>query len=425
MRRIASLEPVRWAGVVSRVTETIVESVGPPCRVGDMCHYGDDLTCRGEVVGIEGIRVISVPFQGTDGMASGMKMYASGTPPTIRVGSGLIGRVIDCDGRPIDRRGALRTEQAAYLEPSCPSPFHRDLINSRLATGVRSIDGFITCGLGQRLGIFGGSGVGKSTLVGMMTRNSSADVIVIALVGERGREVKEMVDTLGRGMERAVVVASTSDEAPLRRVRAALAATAISEYFAGQGKQVLLVIDSLTRFAMAQREISLSIGEMPTSRGYTPSVFVKLAKLLERAGKFERGSITGFYSVLMEGDDSQEVLVDTARSILDGHILLSRTLGAAGHYPPIDIVGSLSRLAGSVCSKEHALAARNLRALLALLGEKEDLVRIGAYSKGTDSHLDRALSLKPHLDSFLRQSADENAGFEETVRVLIELAGRA
>lgn len=419
---LSGIDPVRWAGVVVRATETLVESTGPMCRIGDVCQYGDESSHLGEVVGLQGRRVLSVPFKGTDNISCGTKVYSRNHPPSINVGYGLIGRVVDPDGAPIDGKGSLRTDRRVVLEPTCPSPFERDLIDTRLTTGVRAIDSFVTCGIGQRIGIFGGSGVGKSTLIGMMTRNSAADVIIVALVGERGREVKELIQTIGNGMERAVVVASTSNEAPLMRVRAALAATSISEFFAAQGKTVLLVVDSLTRFAMAHREISLSLGEMPTARGYTPSVFLKLAKLLERAGRFSKGSITGFYSVLMEGDDQQEILVDTARSILDGHVVLSRDLAAAGHYPPIDVVSSLSRLAGAVCDREHLSAAGQLRAMLALLQEKEDIVRIGAYTPGADPMLDRALSLKPQISSFLKQSADEKSDYESMMSKLLELS---
>jgi flagellum-specific ATP synthase len=295
-------------------------------------------------------------------------------------------------------------------------------IREPLSCGIRAIDGFLTCGRGQRIGIFGGSGVGKSTLIGMMARGTAADMTVLALVGERGREVGEFLEVLGEeGLRRAVVVVSTSDQSPLLRLRAPLAATAIAEYFASLGRNVLLIVDSLTRFAMAQREIGLAAGEPPTAKGYTPSVINTLARLAERAGNFSEGSITAFYTVLMEGDDQQDPVVDTVRSLLDGHVILDRNLAMRSHYPPISILESLSRLMPSVVEKPHLAKARALRLLLAAYARSEDLIRIGAYQKGTDAVLDSALEILPALNAFLQQTPNEFSGLQEAVDRLMAI----
>jgi flagellum-specific ATP synthase len=301
----------------------------------------------------------------------------------------------------------------------------RSPIREPLGCGIRAIDGLVTSGRGQRVGIFGGSGVGKSTLIGMMTRGTSADLTVLALVGERGREVREFLEeSIGKeGLTRSVVLVSTSDQSPLLRIRAALAATTVAEYFCAQGKHVLLVVDSLTRFAMAQREIGLAAGEPPTAKGYTPSVFTLLARLIERAGNFGGGSITAFYTVLMEGDDQQDPLVDAVRALLDGHVTLDRKLNARSHYPPISVLDSLSRLMTSVCSPEHMEKAKRLRQLLAAYAASEDLVRIGAYQTGADATLDRALAALPAINRFLQQRKDEPAPFDGTIKALLALPG--
>ena len=298
-------------------------------------------------------------------------------------------------------------------------------IHDALGCGIRAIDGLITCGRGQRVGVFGGSGVGKSTLIGMMTRATSADLTVLALVGERGREVREFLeDAIGpEGLARAVVVVSTSDQSPLLRIRAALAATTVAEYFCAQGKHVLLVVDSLTRFAMAQREIGLAAGEPPTAKGYTPSVFTLLARLIERAGNYPTGSITAFYTVLMEGDDQQDPLVDAVRALLDGHVMLDRKLNAQGHYPPIAVLDSLSRLMPAVCSPEHIEKARRIRQLLAAYSASEDLIRVGAYQKGADAVLDRAIQALPFINAFLQQKKTDVAPLAMTLAALLKLPG--
>jgi len=309
-----------------------------------------------------------------------------------------------------------------FVDDAAPLPLDRVPIRETLGCGVRALDAFVTCGRGQRLGIFGGSGVGKSTLLGMMARGTEADLTVMALIGERGREVQEFLEVIGEeGRRRTVLVVSTSDQSPLLKMRAALSATAIAEYFASTGKQVLLVVDSLTRFAMAQREIGLAVGEPPTNKGYTPSVVNTLARLVERAGNFKVGSITAFYTVLMEGDDQQDPVADTVRSLLDGHIILDRNLALQNHFPPISILDSLSRLQSSIASAEHMSKSRALRVLLASHHRSEDLIRIGAYQKGYDAVLDRAVEVLPSVDRFLQQSTVETPNFKSVIRALQEL----
>ena len=318
--------------------------------------------------------------------------------------------------------GDYRAVRSRLIDGPAPQALDRTLISEPIGCGIRAVDGFLTCGRGQRVGIFGGSGVGKSTLIGMMARGTEADVTVLALVGERGREVGEFLVTLGpEGLRRSVVIVSTSDQSPLLRIRGALAATAVAEYFCAQKKNVLLVVDSLTRFAMAQREIGLAAGEPPTAKGYTPSVLTMLARLVERAGRFSEGSITAFYTVLMEADDQQDPIVDTVRSLLDGHIVLDRRLALRNHYPPISVLDSLSRLMPSVCSRAHMQKAGALRMLLAAYARAEDLVRIGAYQRGTDSTLDKALAALPRIDKFLQQEPDEPAPLALNLEQLLAL----
>jgi flagellum-specific ATP synthase len=335
-----------------------------------------------------------------------------------------MGRVLNALGEPIDGGRPVAAGQTLPIDGAVRSPMDRAPIRIPLGTGIRVLDALLTVGRGQRVGIFGGSGVGKSTLIGMMTRNTEADVTVVGLVGERGREVGEFLeDSLGvEGRKRSVVVVSTSDQSPLMRMRAALAATTVAEFFAGQGKHVLLVLDSLTRFAMAAREIGLAAGEPPTAKGYTPSVFTRLAKLVERTGEFRVGSITAFYTVLMEGDDQQDPLVDAVRSLLDGHVVLSRALAAEGWYPPIEVLDSISRLMPAVADSQHREHAALLRRLMAVYARSEDLVRIGAYKPGADPDLDRALRARAAMRAFVTQDAHEQVHFEDCVRRLAVLA---
>lgn len=410
--QLAERHPWRWCGKIVEANGQSVESEGPLCSVGECCEIGgsDGERHPGEVIGFRGRRVVSMPLKTTHGIRYGDAISAMGNPPCIGVGVAMEGRVLNALGVPLDRLGPLRTKLSWPLDGSVPHPMERKPIREPLQTGLRAIDGMLTVGRGQRVGIFGGSGVGKSTLIGMMTRNTSADLTVVGLVGERGREVREFVeDSLGEeGLKRSVVLVSTSDQSPLLRMRAALAATAVAEFYATQGQHVLLVLDSLTRYAMAAREVGLAAGEPPASKGYTPSVFTRLAKLVERAGNFDKGSITAFYTVLMEGDDQQDPIVDSVRSLLDGHIVLSRSMAAAGWYPPVHVLDSLSRLMPAVTSSEHRACAAAARRLLAAYDRSEDLIRIGAYKAGTDEELDRAIELMPTLRKYLEQDSSES-----------------
>jgi flagellum-specific ATP synthase len=365
-----------------------------------------------------------MPVETTEGIRFGDAVWAEGTKPEIEVGPALMGRVLNAMGAPIDEGRPPAAANLLALDGAVRPALDRAAIIEPLGTGIRAIDAMLTVGRGQRVGIFGGSGVGKSTLIGMMTRNTEAEVTIMGLVGERGREVGEFLrDSLGKeGLARAVVVVSTSDQSPLLRMRAALAATTLAEYFAAQGKHVLLVLDSLTRFAMAAREIGLAAGEPPTAKGYTPSVFARLARFVERAGCFQTGSITAFYTVLMEGDDQQDPLVDAVRSLLDGHIVLSRTLAAEGWYPPIEVLDSISRLMPAVAGEVHREQATLVRKLLAIYARSEDLVRIGAYKAGADPDLDRALRAHDAIRAFLAQAAGERVRFPECLRRLATLA---
>lgn len=417
----------RWQGRVVEALGQTVKSDGPLCALGEQCEILDSAGRwrLAEVIGFRGSQVLSMPLDRVGGIRHGNAVAALGIRPRIGVGDGLRGRVLNALGEPIDRGAPIESSANWMLERPVVAPMSRRLIEEPLGTGIRAIDGLLTTGCGQRVGIFGGSGVGKSTLIGMMTRNTSADITVVGLIGERGREVGEFLENvLGEeGRRKSVVVVSTSDESPLLRIRAAYATTAVAEYFAAQGQNVLLVMDSLTRYAMAEREIGLAAGEPPTVKGYTPSVFAKLARLVERAGNFNRGSITAFYSVLMEGDDLQDPIVDAARSLLDGHIILSRAVAAEGHYPPISILDSVSRLTSSVTSPEHRQHAVRVRRMLSSYARSEDLVRIGAYRPGTDAELDQALRAMPAIRRFLAQSAGEQVGFAECLAQL-EAAGK-
>jgi len=424
--RLQRGQPWRWRGKVLESVGQTIESAGPLSSVGECCEIRDQFgrPHMAEVIGFRGSTVLSMPVESTEGIRYGDSVSALGVHPEIGVGPELMGRVLNAMGKPIDEGQAPLIAQSFSLEGYVRSPLDRVPIKTPLGTGIRVLDGLLTVGRGQRVGIFGGSGVGKSTLIGMMTRNTEADVTVVGLVGERGREVVEFLDdSLGvEGRARSVVVVSTSDQSPLLRMRAALTATTIAEYFAAQGKHVLLVLDSLTRFAMAAREIGLAAGEPPTAKGYTPSVFTKLAKLVERTGQFRVGSITAFYTVLMEGDDQQDPIVDAVRSLLDGHIVLSRALAAEGWYPPIQVLDSISRLMPAVTQPQHREQASLLRRLMAVYARSEDLVRIGAYKPGSDPDLDRALSGRAAMRTFMTQDSQEQVHFKDCVDRLAALA---
>jgi flagellum-specific ATP synthase len=426
-KRLDQFSTLRWVGRVTKAVGHLIESSGPYGSVGEGCGIITSAgeTYAGEIVGFRGSTVLSMPLERPAGIRYGDQIVTRGTKPSIRVGPSLLGRVVDGSGRPLDEKGPYRARENWPLISEAPLPLARIPIRDPIGCGIRAIDGFVTCGRGQRVGIFGGSGVGKSTLIGMMARNTSADLTVLGLVGERGREVRDFLeDSLGEeGLRRSVLVVSTSDQSPLLRIRAALTATSVAEYFCSQGKHVLLVVDSLTRFAMAQREIGLATGEPPTAKGYTPSVFSLLARLIERAGHFGSGSITAFYTVLMEGDDQQDPLVDAVRALLDGHVVLDRKLAVQGHYPPISVLDSLSRLMPAVTSPEHLGKARRIRQLLSSYAASEDLIRIGAYQKGSDRILDQALMILPAANAFLQQDRNDRAPLEENIKSLLALPG--
>jgi flagellum-specific ATP synthase len=426
-RRLESCSAHRWCGQVIKAVGHMVESQGPACSIGECCEIVDPSgrSYPAEVVGFRGSTVLSMPLDRPQGIRYGDQISAWGEYPSIRVGHELLGRVIDSTGRTIDHGGPCQPRETRPLHAAPPAPLQRSPICDALGCGVRAIDGFATCGIGQRLGVFGGSGVGKSTLMGMMARGTDADVTVIALVGERGREVGEFLekDLGNEGRGRSVVVVSTSDQSPVLRIRAALAATAVAEYFSSQAKRVLLILDSLTRVATAQREIGLAAGEPPTAKGYTPSVFTLLAKLLERAGNFGGGSISAFYTLLMEGDDQQDPLVDAVRALLDGHIILDRKLAAQNHYPAISVLDSLSRLMSAVCPKEVLAKARRLRRLLAAYAASEDLIRVGAYQKGLDAILDQAVACLPHITSYLQQEIGDISSLQKSHADLLAIPG--
>jgi len=415
----------RWRGSVLEAGALTVESDGPPCSIGECCEIvgQDGVRHEAEVIGFRGRRVVSMPLIATRGLRHGDAVFASGRGAEVGLGDAMLGRVLAATGEPMDGMGPLAVDEMCVLDAEVMSAMERVPIREALATGVKAIDSMLTVGRGQRVGIFGGSGVGKSTLIGMMTRNTEADVTVVGLVGERGRELREFLDdALGEeGRKRSVVFCATSDQSPLLRMRAAQVATAAAEFYARQGKSVLLVLDSLTRYAMAAREIGLAAGEPPASKGYTPSVFTSLARLVERAGRFECGSITAFYTVLMEGDDQQDPIVDAVRSFLDGHIVLSRELAAQGWYPPIKVLDSLSRLMPQVTEEEHRGRARLVRSLMSAYAKSEDLVRMGAYTAGMDKELDRAMAAMPMVREFLMQNAYESVSLRDSIDGLQEL----
>jgi flagellum-specific ATP synthase len=425
--RLERGQPWRWRGQVLESVGQTIESAGPLASVGECCEIQDQFggAHLAEVIGFRGSNVLSMPVGSTEGIRFGNQVSALGVNPEIEAGPALMGRVLNALGAPIDDGPPPAVTQSLPLDGMVRRPLDRVPIRTPLGTGIRILDALLTVGRGQRVGIFGGSGVGKSTLIGMMTRNTEADVTVVGLVGERGREVGEFLeDSLGdAGRARSVVVVSTSDQSPLLRMRAALAATTIAEFFAAQGKHVLLVLDSLTRFAMAAREIGLAAGEPPTNKGYTPSVFSRLARLVERTGQFRVGSITAFYTVLMEGDDQQDPLVDAVRALLDGHVVLSRTLAAEGWYPPIEVLDSISRLMPAVTQPAHREQAALLRRLLAVYARSEDLVRIGAYKAGSDPELDRALRTRGAMRAFMTQEVHEQLCFADSLRQLATLTG--
>jgi len=427
--RIGDLPRFYRLGRVTRVVGLVIEAVGLDVGLSELCRVtslSEEKSVLAEVVGFHERGVLLMPLGDIDGLHPGSSVTPLGRTFGADVGPGLLGRVLNGLGHPIDGKGRIDHAQRMPLSAEPPHPLHRQIITEPLETGVRAIDGFLTLGKGQRVGIFAGSGVGKSTLLGMIARRAKADVNVIALLGERGREVRDFIENaLGsEGLARSVIVVATGDQAALVRARGALVATSIAEYFREQGKEVLLMVDSVTRVAMAWREIGLAVGEPPTTKGYPPSVFASLPRLLERAGTDERGSITGIYTVLVDGDDFNEPIADASRSILDGHIVLTRKLAGAGHYPSIDILESKSRVRDHVIASEQRASANAVARLEAAYREKEDLILVGAYHEGSDRNVDAALRLRPQVLEFLQQLPEESSAFDASRRALVSIAAQ-
>ena len=423
-RAIEDTESIKMSGKVTQVIGLVIESKGPNVSLGELCYiksrFSGVAPIPAEVVGFREGLVLLMPIGEMQGIGPGCEVVAAQKTLQVKVGMELLGRVLDGLGNPMDGKGPIlsKTEYPLHAEP--PDPLQRPRIKDSLYVGVRAIDGLITLGSGQRIGIMAGSGVGKSTLLSMIARNTEADISVISLVGERGREVRDFIERdLGEeGLKRSVVVVATSDKPALVRIKGAMTATAIAEYFRDQGRRVVLMMDSVTRFAMAQREVGLTIGEPPATRGYTPSVFALLPRLLERAGTSARGSITGIYTVLVDGDDMNEPIADAVRSILDGHIVLSRAIAAQNHFPAIDILASVSRVMTDVVTKEHREAAQHMRALMAVYREAEDLIHIGAYVKGSSKKIDEAVEKIDAINDFLCQGVFEVTSFEDMKKTL-------
>lgn len=421
---IEHCKSMNMIGKVVQIVGLVIECNGPNVSMGELCyvhsHFEDVEPLPAEVVGFREGYVLLMPLGETKGIGPGCQVISAQKVLQVKVGPELLGRVIDGLGNPIDGKGPILCHKEYPIQADPPAPLERPVIKDSLYVGVRAIDGLITMGQGQRIGIMAGSGVGKSTLLSMIARNTEADISVIALVGERGREVKEFIERdLGEeGLKRSVVVVATSDKPALVRIKGALTATAIAEYFRDRGRKVVLMMDSVTRFAMAQREVGLTVGEPPATRGYTPSVFALLPRLLERAGTSAKGSITGIYTVLVDGDDMNEPIADAVRSILDGHIVLSRNIAAQNHFPAIDVLASVSRVMSAVVPKEHMEANRKLRALMAVYKEAEDLIHIGAYVKGSSPKIDEAVQKIDAINDFLCQGVFEVQSFEETIQRL-------
>ncbi|HAN20858.1 MAG: flagellar protein export ATPase FliI [Clostridiales bacterium GWF2_36_10] len=423
---IDNTDPVVIKGKIDKIVGMVIESTGPSTDIGTVCKiYNSKNTAniRAEVVGFRENKVLLMPYEDLNGITKGSIVESTGDFLKIPVGDHLIGRVIDGFGNPIDGKGEIKTEKNYPVQNTPSNPFLRPQIDEQITMGVKAIDSLLTCGKGQRMGIFSGSGVGKSTLMGMIARNIEADVNVIALVGERGREVRGFIekDLKAAGMAKTVCVVATSDQPAMMRLKCALTATAIAEYFKDQGKDVLLMMDSLTRFAMAQREIGLATGEPPVARGYTPSLYALMPKLLERTGKFEKGSITGIYTVLVEGDDVNEPISDTVRGIIDGHIVLSRAVAMRNHYPAIDVLASISRIMTEIAEPEHMQTSSEIRAILSAYYENYDLISIGAYKSGSNPNIDHAIKNIDRINAFLKQGIDEKFNFKQTMQLMNEL----
>lgn len=417
-RKITNQSLWTYIGKVTKVVGMAIESIGPKANIGDLCSIETKLgnTVLAEVVGFRESNILLMPLGNIEGIGPGCRVTSSRNKIQVKAGYNLLGQVVDWKAEPIDG-----TQVECYadvpIDNEAPNPLLRQRIHTPMPLGVKVIDGMLSIGKGQRMGIFAGSGVGKSTLLGMIARNALSDINVIALIGERGREVREFIekDLKEEGLKRSIVVVATSDQPALVRLKAAMTATALAEYFRSEGKDVLLLMDSLTRFAMAQREIGLAIGEPPVSRGYTPSVFGMMPRLLERAGNDDKGSITGLYTVLVDGDDFNEPITDTVRGIVDGHIMLSRKLAHKAHYPAIDVLGSISRVMGDIVSPEHKALAFEIKKQMAIYQEAEDLINVGAYSSGSNPEIDKAILKMPQIRQFLCQSTSENIDVKQTM----------
>jgi flagellum-specific ATP synthase len=420
---INNTDMIKFSGRVSKLIGLTIEANGPAVEIGEVCQIyplkGKDYITA-EVIGFRDNVVVLMPFGEMTGIGPGSKVVATGSYLSVEVGDDLLGRVLDGLGNTIDGMKAPILHTKYEVDNAPPNPLTRDKIEDVLPLGITAIDSLLTCGRGQRVGIFAGSGVGKSTLLGMIAKNSKADINVIALIGERGREVREFIENdLGEdGLKKSVVIVATSDQPALVRVKGAMLATAIAEYFRDHGKNVVLMMDSLTRFSMAQREVGLAVGEPPVTKGYTPSVFAVLPRLLERSGNSDKGSITGLYTVLVDGDDMNEPIADAVRGILDGHIVLARKLAAKGHYPAIDVLESVSRVMPNVVSEEHVIIARKIKELMAIYNEAEDLIVIGAYVQGTDVRIDEAIRKVDAIRDFLTQTTTEHFSYNETINKL-------
>jgi len=424
---IETMDTYKRYGKVTRVIGLMIESKGPESSIGDVCYIHVDGKRKkpivAEVVGFREENVLLMPFSALHDISPGCIVEATGKPLQVKAGWELVGKVLDSLGQPLDQTKLPKGLATISIENSPPNPLTRPTINEPISVGVRMIDSLLTVGKGQRVGIFAGSGVGKSTLMGMIARSTNADINVIALIGERGREVREFIERdLGPdGLRRSIVVVATSDQPALMRIKGAYTATAIAEYFRDRGMNVMFMMDSITRVAMAQREVGLAIGEPPTTKGYTPSVFALLPKLLERTGTNERGTITAFYTVLVDGDDMNEPVADTVRGILDGHLVLDRHLANRGQYPAINVLKSVSRVMNNIVSREHRSAADKLRELLSTYINSEDLINIGAYKRGTSKEIDEAIRFYPKIISFLKQDTDESFSIDESTEMLFEL----
>lgn len=417
---------VKYYGKVTKVIGLTIESNGPQASIGELCYiypFNSKVTIPAEVVGFKEDKVLLMPLGDMEGIGPGSIVVSTGDSLKVNVSEELIGRVLDGLGNPIDGNGPISNSRSYSVMNNPPNPLQRKKIREILPLGIKAIDGLLTCGKGQRIGIFAGSGVGKSTTLGMIARNVKADVNVIALIGERGREVREFIenDLKEEGLKKSVVVVATSDKPALIRMKGAFLATAIAEYFRDKGKNVMLLMDSLTRFAMAQREVGLAIGEPPVTRGYTPSVFALLPKLLERAGTSDKGTITALYTVLVDGDDLNEPITDTVRGILDGHIVLSRKLANQNHYPAIDVLASISRVMPNICEQEHKDLANKIKDIISTYKEAEDLINIGAYKQGTNEKIDSAISVIEKINNFLKQGMLEKYTLKETIKMMKDI----